>query len=64
MEGHSAEHALSRIESALARIEAASARMRSNGGDLSARHEALRGAIGNALQELDTLIEDQTDIAG
>ena len=38
--------------------------MRSNGGDLSARHEALRGAIGDALQELDTLIENQPEPAG
>lgn len=64
MEGHSAQQALSRIESALARIEAASARMRSNGSDLSTRHETLRGAIGDALQELDLLIEDRTDPAG
>jgi hypothetical protein len=38
--------------------------MRSNGGDLSARHDALRGAIGDALQQLDTLLEDRTDTAG
>jgi hypothetical protein len=56
MEGHPAEHALSRIESALARIEAAAARLDAKGGDLPARHEALRGAVGDALKQLDTLI--------
>jgi len=64
MEGPSSKQALSRIESALARIEAASARVRANGEDLSARHDALRSVIGDTLQQLDHLIENQSDTAG
>lgn len=56
MEGHPSEQALARIESALARIEAAAGRLSASEGDLPARHEALRGAVGDALRELDTLI--------
>lgn len=59
MEGHPAEPALSRIESALARIEAATARMNRSDGDLPARHEALRGAVSDTLQQLDALIGSQ-----
>lgn len=59
------EKALTRIESALARIGAAAAcindNARANGGDLTARHEALRGVVGDALQHLDALIGSGKD---
>lgn len=64
MEGHPTEPALSRIESALARIEAAAERIGRKDPDLPARHEALRDAVSDTLQQLDALIGSRTDSAG
>ena len=50
---------MSRIEAALARIEAAArAAPPVDAGELAARHKALRGRVGDALAELDSLIAE------
>ena len=59
MAAEQAELALARIEAALARIEAASARPLPANGGLEARHEQLRGAVAQALHQLDSLIGGQ-----
>lgn len=61
MEGDRSKSALARIEAALARIEAAS--RRADGASdaelasLKARHERLRAAVQDGLEQLDSLIE-------
>jgi hypothetical protein len=64
MEGQSVDQALSRIEAALSRIEAATDRLGDGDPELAVRHEALRGAVGNALQELDALIGNREKVSG
>ena len=49
--------ALSRIEAAAARIEAAAARPASGDAQLELRYEALRREAGEAMQQIDRLIE-------
>ncbi|MFO1256146.1 MAG: hypothetical protein U1E37_10845 [Sphingomonadaceae bacterium] len=54
--------ALARIDAALARIEAAAQAPRPSGGgaklsQLRARHDRLRGAVQESLEQLDLLIE-------
>jgi 2-methylisocitrate lyase-like PEP mutase family enzyme len=61
MQGPRVDQALSRIETALSRIEAAADRMGDSDRALVARHEALRGAVGDALQQLDALIGSSED---
>jgi hypothetical protein len=56
MEGDRAEQALGRIEAALARLEAAAGRVSSQSRELEARHERLRGAVTEALAQLDAMI--------
>jgi hypothetical protein len=62
MDGDRSERALARIEAALARIEASARAPRSLGDDgeltrLSGRHQRLRGAVTDALAQLDTILE-------
>lgn len=61
MDGDRSRRALARIEAALARIEAASHRSgTASGGELAAlkeRHERLRAAVQDGLEQLDSLIE-------
>ena len=62
MDGDRSEVMLARIEAALARIEAAARAPRSldDEGDLAqlhGRHQRLRGAVTEALAQLDTLLE-------
>lgn len=61
MEGDRSKSALARIEAALARIEAAPRHV-SGGSDtelaaLKARHQRLREAVQDGLNQLDSLIE-------
>ena len=63
MTGDSAELALARIEVALARIEAATARPAAGDPGLAQRHEQLRGAVCEALGQLDDLLSGH-DLAG
>jgi hypothetical protein len=56
MSGGDPEAALSRIEAALARIEAAAARQRASAGEWELRHQRLREAVHQSLQQLDDLI--------
>lgn len=58
------DQALSRIETALSRIEAATHRLDDGDPELAARHEALRGAVGDALRQLDALIGNRGEISG
>lgn len=62
MSGGDPEAALQRIESALARIEAAAARRQQSADDWEARHQRLRQAVHQSLQQLDDLI-GQTEAA-
>lgn len=64
MQGPRVDQALSRIETALSRIEAATNRLRDGDATLAARHEALRGAVGDALQQLDALIGSHEGTSG
>jgi hypothetical protein len=56
MEGASMEKALGRIEAALTRIENAASRAPKPDEDLAARHERLRAAVTQSLQQLDSLL--------
>jgi hypothetical protein len=56
MSGGDPEAALSRIEAALARIEAAATRQQASAGEWEARHQRLRKAVHQSLQQLDDLI--------
>jgi uncharacterized membrane protein YccC len=56
MEGASIEKALGRIEAALTRIENAAARVPKADHELAARHERLRAAVTQSLQQLDALL--------
>ncbi|MET0588641.1 MAG: hypothetical protein ABWZ75_08980 [Novosphingobium sp.] len=64
MEGPRVDQALSRIETALSRIAAVTDRLGDGDPELAARHEALRGAVGDALKQLDTLIGSHGEISG
>lgn len=55
MDADRSSRALARIEQALARIEAASRRPAA--GDLLRRHNQLKAAVQDSLQQLDLLIE-------
>ena len=59
MAGDHSHPALARIDAAIARIEAAALRPRESGTNdaLAARHEALRTAVAEALDELEAVIE-------
>jgi len=57
------EAALQRIEAALVRIEAAAARREAAVGQWEARHQRLREAVHQSLQQLDDLIADQAEAA-
>ncbi len=59
MDGDRTEIALSRIDAALARLEAAASGLKGTDDGLSARHETLRSAVAQALNQLDTLIAGQ-----
>jgi hypothetical protein len=59
MEGASIEKALGRIEAALTRIENAASRMGRPDTELAARHERLRSAVTQSLQQLDSLLGRQ-----
>ena len=50
------EKALGRIEAALTRIENAASRAPKTDEDLAARHERLRTAVTQSLQQLDSLL--------
>jgi hypothetical protein len=56
MSGERISQALARIEAATARIAAAGGRPSQHDGALAARHEALRAAVKQSLQEMDALI--------
>jgi hypothetical protein len=56
MEGASIEKALDRIEAALTRIENAASRAAKPDDELAARHERLRGAVMQSLQQLDGVL--------
>jgi uncharacterized membrane protein YccC len=60
MEGASIENALDRIEAALTRIEQAASRAPATDPQLAARHERLRAAVTQSLQQLDALLAGQT----
>ena len=60
MEGASIEKALERIEAALTRVEHAASREPMADHELAARHERLRTAVTQSLQQLDTLLAGQT----
>ena len=63
MNGDPSSTAIARIEAALARIEAAAARPRApvGGGEdlarLQSKHDRLRAAVQDSLEQLDQLIE-------
>ncbi|HEX4848480.1 MAG TPA: hypothetical protein VFV30_10075 [Novosphingobium sp.] len=61
MDEDRSSRALARIEGALARIEAAARRPAASGDaalqELQARHDRLRGAVQESLEQLDQLIE-------
>jgi hypothetical protein len=63
MDGGNSDTALQRIEAALVRIEAATARQQANAGEWEARHQRLREAVHQSLQQLDDLIADQPEAA-
>ena len=56
MEGDRAEQALDRLEAALARLEAAVGRVAGQNRELQTKHERLRGAVTDALSQLDAMI--------
>ena len=56
MDGASLEKTLGRIEEAIARIERSAARTAETDGGLHARHEQLRSAVSQSLQQLDELL--------
>ena len=56
MEGDRAEQALARLEAALARLEGAAGKVAGQSRELEARHERLRGAVTDALSQLDAMI--------
>jgi hypothetical protein len=56
MEGASIDKALGRIEAALTRIENAASRTEMQDQDLAERHDRLRAAVTQSLQQLDTLL--------
>jgi hypothetical protein len=58
MEGASIEKALGRIEAALTRIENAAARPTASDRELAARHERLRAAVSQSLNQLDRLLAE------
>ncbi|MEQ1498012.1 MAG: hypothetical protein ABL914_05075 [Novosphingobium sp.] len=62
MNGDPSSTAIARIEAALTRIEAAAARPRSASGaddltNLQSKHDRLRTAVQDSLEQLDQLIE-------
>jgi hypothetical protein len=62
MSGDRSSRALARIGAALSRIEAAARRPRASGdgqelADLQARHDQLRAAVVDSLEQIDQLIE-------
>ena len=62
MDADRSKAAMARIEAALARIEGAARAPRANGGgadlaELQSRHEHLRAAVQDSLEQLDQLIE-------
>ena len=59
MEGASIEKALGRIEAALTRIENAASHATGPDGELAAKHERLRSAVTQSLQQLDSLLGRQ-----
>lgn len=59
MEGASIDQALGRIEAALSRIEQAAETDARPDRELAERHERLREAVGQSLQQLDALIAGQ-----
>ena len=59
MEGASIEIALGRIEAALTRIENAADRFTVQDQELAERHDRLRSAVTQSLQQLDTLLSGQ-----
>ena len=62
MYGGKSEAALSRIEAALARIETVVRHRDIAGGDWEERHQRLRDAVHQSLQQLDDLIgANETD---
>jgi hypothetical protein len=63
MPGGDPEAALQRIEAALARLEGAAARKQASAGDWEARHQRLREAVHQSLQQLDDLIAGQAEAA-
>lgn len=60
MDGDRTQRALLRIDKALTRLEAAAERPADNERDLAARHARLRGAVTDALGQLDMLIGGKT----
>ena len=56
MDEASLDHALSRIEQALARIERAAGSQAGTAAAVEARHQRLRGAVTDALRQLDDLL--------
>jgi len=50
---------LARIDAAISRIEAAVAKIPATDGKLERQHLNLRGAVAEALRELDGIIEEQ-----
>jgi hypothetical protein len=59
MEGASIEKALGRIEAALTRVENAASREPRADHELAARHERLRVAVTQSLEQLDGLLAGQ-----
>jgi hypothetical protein len=59
MEGENLAAALARIDAALARIDRVASRPLLTDSDLAQRHEQLRAAATQTLQQLDALIAEQ-----
>ena len=59
MEGASIEKALGRIEAALTRIETAASQTAMQDEGLAERHDRLRAAVTQSLQQLDRLLAEQ-----